>query len=93
MRIYGIIAIIIVVLNLVAFASFGIDKWKAKNGRWRIPEATLLTLAGLGGGIGAYLGMQAFHHKTHHRLFTILVPAFIILHAGIFLFLLFSRMS
>ena len=63
MKIYSIIATAIVLLNVAAFAAFGIDKWKARTGRWRIPEATLLALAGLGGAIGAYLGMQVLERK------------------------------
>ena len=61
-------------INLLTFLLFGIDKWKAKRDRWRIPEATLLTLAVLGGSIGALLGMAVFHHKTKHKKFTIGIP-------------------
>ena len=91
MKIYSIIATAIVLLNVAAFAAFGIDKWKARTGRWRIPEATLLALAGLGGAIGAYLGMQVFHHKTQKPKFTIAVPLFIILHLGLVLWILIRR--
>lgn len=61
-------------INLLTFLLFGIDKWKAKRDRLRIPEATLLTLAVLGGSIGALLGMAVFHHKTKHKKFTIGIP-------------------
>ena len=44
-------------INLVTFLLYGIDKWKAKNGQWRISEANLLWLAVIGGSIGALLGM------------------------------------
>ena len=66
-------------INLVAFAAYGIDKRKARKSRWRIPEATLLWLAVAGGGLGAWAGMKAFHHKTRHKKFTILVPIFTII--------------
>lgn len=71
------IALALLAVNMVAFLAFGIDKWKAKRHRWRIPESTLILLAAVGGSIGAYLGMQAFHHKTQHRKFTWGVPAII----------------
>ena len=66
-------------LNLVAFVVYGIDKYKARKGKWRIPESTLLTLAMFGGSIGAWLAMKAFHHKTMHKKFYIGVPMIIVL--------------
>ena len=61
-------------INLLTFFVYGIDKWKAKRDKWRIPEATLLMLAALGGSVGALLGMTVFHHKTKHKKFLIGVP-------------------
>lgn len=64
------------------------DKAKAKKHKWRIPEKTLLGIAILGGGLGAFLGMKIFRHKTKHTLFRILVPIAIALHIIIiFLFI------
>ena len=57
--------------NVVTFIAYGIDKYKAKKGKWRISEATLLLMAVIGGSIGAWLGMKAFHHKTMHKKFYI----------------------
>ena len=57
----------LIVLNIVTFLIYGIDKWKAKQGSWRISEATLLILAVFGGSIGALLGMKVWHHKTLHK--------------------------
>ena len=57
----------LIVLNIVTFLVYGIDKWKAKQGSWRISEATLLILAVIGGSIGALLGMKIWHHKTMHK--------------------------
>ncbi len=65
--------------NVVTFITYGIDKYKAKKGKWRIPEATILLMAVLGGSIGAWLGMKAFRHKTMHKKFYIGVPTIIIL--------------
>ena len=61
-------------INLLTFFVYGIDKWKAKRDKWRVPEATLLMLAALGGSVGALLGMFVFHHKTKHKKFLIGVP-------------------
>lgn len=68
----------LVVINVVAFVVYGVDKYKAKHGRWRIPEATLLGLAVIGGSIGAWLGMRVWHHKTMHKKFQYGVPLILI---------------
>ena len=60
--------------NLLTFVTYGIDKYKARHNKWRIPEATLLLLAALGGSIGALLAMRVFRHKTLHRKFRYGVP-------------------
>ena len=64
----------LVIINLITFIAYGVDKLKAKKGYWRIPESTLLLLAFAGGSVGAWLGMQAFHHKTMHKKFKLGVP-------------------
>lgn len=64
----------IVLSNIVAFVAYGADKMKAKNHQWRIPEATLLGLAVIGGSVGALAGMYIFHHKTRKPKFAIGVP-------------------
>ncbi len=65
--------------NVVTFFTYGIDKYKAKKGKWRISEATLLLLTVFGGSIGAWFGMKAFHYKTMHKKFYIGVPMIFIL--------------
>ena len=64
----------LIVVNVVTFVVYGIDKWKAMKGRWRISEFTLLLLAVIGGSIGALLGMRVWHHKTKHLKFKYGVP-------------------
>lgn len=59
-----------VVINIVSFAAFGIDKRLAEARERRIPEATLLQLAFFGGSIGAYTGRHVFRHKTRKKSFT-----------------------
>ena len=51
-------------LNVGVWLMYGIDKWKAKSGRWRIPEKVLLLAAFAGGSVGALAGMMMFRHKT-----------------------------
>ena len=93
------IVYILIVINVITFLIYGIDKWKAvsqrgqsqtrlssaerkqartkskaKQGGWRISEATLLSLAVFGGSIGALLGMQVWHHKTMHKKFKYGLP-------------------
>ncbi|MBQ8383391.1 MAG: DUF1294 domain-containing protein [Clostridia bacterium] len=74
-----VVLIVLGVINLIAFAMYGLDKRYAKNKEWRIPEANLLTVAALYGALGAFLGMQIFRHKTKHLKFTVTVPLFLIL--------------
>ena len=64
----------LIAVNTLTFVVYGIDKWKAKQGSWRISEATLLTLAVIGGSIGAWLGMKVWHHKTMHKKFKYGLP-------------------
>lgn len=68
----------LVVVNLVAFALMGIDKQKAKKGKYRIPEKTLFLSAILGGSIGAMYGMHLFRHKTKHITFKFGMPIILI---------------
>ena len=73
------LAALIVVINFVAFAMYGIDKEKARCGAWRISEKALLTVAAAFGGVGAFLGMRFFRHKTQHLKFRLLVPLFMVI--------------
>lgn len=73
-----ILYIYLAIINVVAFTAYGLDKWKAKKSKWRIPESTLILFAAIGGALGAYAGMKCFRHKTQHKKFTILVPLFLI---------------
>ena len=78
-----ILIIYLVLVNVAAFAMYGIDKRKAIKDQWRIPEKTLLLAAFFGGSFGAFTGMQLFHHKTKHWKFLLGVPACMILHVGL----------
>ena len=79
--------IYLVVVNVLAFALYGIDKYKAKAGAWRIPEKTLLGIAVLGGSVGAIAGMKTFHHKTKHWYFRYGLPALLAIQVAAVYFL------
>jgi uncharacterized membrane protein YsdA (DUF1294 family) len=71
----------LIALNFATFAAFAIDKSLAENGRRRIAESTLLTLALLGGTPGAYAGRKAFRHKTRKQPFNTQLAAVAVLQA------------
>lgn len=68
-----------ILVNLLTFVLYGVDKLRAKQANRRIPERTLLLLPYLGGSVGALLGMWIFRHKTKHLKFRILVPLALLL--------------
>ncbi|MDD4715569.1 MAG: DUF1294 domain-containing protein [Oscillospiraceae bacterium] len=84
-----LILIYFAAVNGAGFLSMGIDKHKARRGRWRTPEKTLFLIAVLGGSLGAILGMHVFHHKTKHKKFQLGMPAIFLLEAAAVLFLVF----
>ena len=88
-----IVLIYLAIVNLVAFVMYGVDKAKARANKWRIPEATLILVALIGGSIGAFAGMHIFRHKTKKPKFFILVPLFIVIHvaAAVLIFFKFVR--
>lgn len=61
-----------------------LDKRKAVKSQWRIKESTLIMIAILGGGIGSYLGMETFKHKTKHIKFKYGIPIIIVVQVIIF---------
>lgn len=65
----GIYLIILGAISLITFILYAVDKDKAENGEWRIPEATLLGFSFFGGAIGGYLAMNIVRHKTKHWYF------------------------
>ena len=84
MQLFGLqpadlVLVFLLLLNALTFVVYGIDKWRAQGGRWRIPEQTLLLLAAFGGALGACLGMVVWNHKTSHKRFRYLVPFFVLL--------------
>ena len=79
MTVFQVIIYYLATMNLLGFLFMGLDKWKAKKRAWRIPEATLLLIAGLGGAVGSMIGMHLFRHKTRHWYFVIGMPLILLL--------------
>lgn len=69
MSLFLTVAALVVMANLLAFALFGLDKRRARQGQWRVPERNLLLLAVLGGSVGAKTGQRVFRHKTRKQPF------------------------
>lgn len=88
MKMWIVAVVYLAVINLLTFIAYGMDKRKARKGKWRIPEKTLLLFAGIGGSVGALLGMYLLHHKTKHAKFTIGVLMMLIFQIGVLLYLM-----
>lgn len=73
-----IVLVYLVLINLAGLLSMLIDKRRAIENKWRIPEKTLFLIAILGGSIGSIIGMNTFRHKTKHWYFVIGMPAILI---------------
>lgn len=79
---YPILTIFIIYLcliSLIAIILTAADKIKAKRGKWRVPEATLLIISALGGSAAMYIAMLLIRHKTKHVKFMLGIPIIIIL--------------
>ena len=92
---WALLGCYLLVINLVTFFVFGLDKWKAKYKEThektrRVPEKTLFLLSALGGSVGALLGMRVWHHKTLHKSFRFGIPIIflcqVLLALGLFLY-------
>ena len=84
---HSYLAYYLLVINVVTFIVYGIDKYKAKKAKWRIPETMLLLLAVLGGSIGAWMGMKVWHHKTMHKKFKYGIPAILLIQIALMTYL------
>ena len=73
----------IIGVNVITFVVYGIDKLKAKKGKWRVPETTLLLLAIVGGSVGAWCGVKVWHHKTMYAKFKYGIPLIMAMQAGL----------
>lgn len=64
----------LLIVNALGFVLMLVDKFKAKKNLWRIPEATLMMVAAIGGSVGSLIGMYTVRHKTKHRKFAVGIP-------------------
>ena len=83
----------ILIINIIAFAAMGIDKFKAQKGMWRTKEKTLFVLAAIGGSIGAIAGMYKFRHKTKHTQFVYGMPMILIAQIVVIVYLLVKQIG
>ena len=81
----------LVLLSIIAFIAYGVDKRKAKKGKWRTKEKTLLLLSFLGGAFGGFPAMLVFHHKTkgEHWYFTVVNLLGLMIHTTLLILLIF----
>ncbi len=82
-----------IVINILGFASMGIDKRKAQRSAYRIPEATLFAIALMGGSLGSVIGMNLFRHKTKHWYFKWGMPIILVLQIALAVFLFLSPLE
>lgn len=87
---HNIIIITLIVLNIFGFVLVSLDKYKAKNRLWRIPERSFFILSILGGSIGVYIGLFVFNHKTRNWYFMTLIPLIIIIQT-VFIYYLLNK--
>ena len=83
-----ILLLYLLTVNALSLHFMLADKCKARKNAWRIPEATLLGLAAIGGSLGALMGMQLFRHKTRHPKFFIGIPLLLVLHTALLLWII-----
>ena len=89
MKVRILILLYFIILNIIGFLIMGIDKRRARKHAFRIPEATIFTIATIGGSIGTIIGMYFFHHKTRHWYFVYGLPLILIIQIILFTILAF----
>lgn len=82
--------IYLTLISLVAIIITVADKYAAKKGMWRIPEATLMLIGLLGGATAMFITMRTVRHKTKHKKFMIGLPLMIALHAALICLIVFK---
>ena len=82
-----ILLVYLVLVNAAGLLFMFVDKQKAQRGQWRIPEATLMLTAAIGGSVGSLLGMYLFRHKTRHSKLTVGIPLILVLQVALAIWL------
>ena len=99
MNFFSIIAICYLIVSVITFVTYAMDKSAAKKGDWRTPEITLHVLALSCGWPGALLAQKFLRHKTKKQPFRmifwitlivncLLLGGVIVLRAGLIEYLL-----
>jgi uncharacterized membrane protein YsdA (DUF1294 family) len=70
----------LIIINIITFFAFGIDKIAASLGQRRTPEKALWILTALGGSLGALAGMEFFKHKRRKVSFYSIITIFFLVH-------------
>jgi uncharacterized membrane protein YsdA (DUF1294 family) len=78
------------VVSLITFVFYGVDKRRARRGELRVPEKTLHTLELLGGWPGAWIGQRVFRHKTQKLSFRLVFWAIVALHLSLWAWLIYE---
>lgn len=81
----------LLIVNIISFLMFFIDKKRSIKKSWRISENNLFFISILGGSIGSLFSMYIFHHKTKHLKFTIGISLILILQLIILFYLFFNK--
>ncbi|MCR5294953.1 MAG: DUF1294 domain-containing protein [Lachnospiraceae bacterium] len=82
-----ILPLYLIAINVITFIAFGLDKWKAQHGKWRIKEKTLLGLSFIGGALGGLCAMYVFRHKIRKPVFVIGIPLMLLAQAALLIYL------
>lgn len=88
-----LIILYLIITNFLGFALMGIDKRRAKKNAFRIPEATLFSVAIVGGSLGSIIGMFLFRHKTRHWYFVVGLPLILLIQIGLVVLLFWLPIS
>ena len=81
-----ILFVYLLIVNVATFITYGLDKWKARHDRWRVPESVLIFLAIIGGSPAAILTMRMFNHTTNKNKFAFGIPIILFLHLTVLIF-------
>lgn len=73
-----LILLYLLIINAAGFVLMLADKRKARKNLWRIPEATLMAVAAMGGSLGSLIGMYTARHKTRRLKFTLGIPLLLV---------------
>lgn len=86
---YEWLAAYLLAVSLLAVIYTVVDKRRARQGKWRVSESTLLLIAALGGAAAMLATMRRIRHKTQHKKFMWGLPVMLVAQAMVLLWLFF----